>query len=56
MFRTNLDGRGGSKTEGDDGFINGTVSKLAFSPIGLKGAKLPVRPPVLAMGKGGEED
>ena len=56
MFRANLDGGGGSKIEGDDGFIYGTVSELAFSPIGLKSAKLPIRPPVLVMGKGGEED
>ena len=56
MFRTDLDRGGCSKTEGNNRFINGTVSKLALSSISLKGAKLPVRPPVVVVGKRSEED
>ena len=56
MLRTDLDRGGCGKTEGDDGFINGTMSKLALSSISLKGAKLPIRPPVVVMGESGEED
>ena len=56
MFRTDLDRGGCGKTEGDDGFINGTMSELALSSISLKGTKLPVRPPVVVMGERGKED
>ena len=38
MFRANLNGRWRSKTEGDDGMINGTMTELSFSFIGLKGS------------------
>ena len=55
MFRTYLNRGGGSKTEGDDGFINGTMSELALSSIGLKGTKLPIGPPVLIVGKRSEK-
>ena len=56
MFRTDLDRGGCSKTERDDRFINGPMSKLALSSISLKGTKLPIRPPVVVVGKRGEED
>ena len=56
MFRAYLNRGWSSKTEGDDGFINGTMSELALSSISLKGTKLPIGPPVLVMGKRGEED
>ena len=56
MFRTNLNRGGCGETERDDWFINGTVPELTLSPIGLKGAKLSIRPPVLIEGKGGKED
>ena len=56
VFRTDLDRGGCSETEGDDRFVNGTMSKLALSSICLKGAKLSVRPPVVVMGKRSEED
>ena len=32
------------------------MPKLALSSINLKGMKLPIRPPVVVMGKGGKED
>ena len=55
MFRTDLDGGGSGETERNNRFINGAMPELSFSPIGLKGAKLPIRPPVLVMGKRSEE-
>ena len=56
MFRTDLNRGGCGKTERNNGFINGAMSELALSSIGLKGTKLSVRPPVLIVGKRGEED
>ena len=56
MFGTDLDRRGGDKTEGDNGLINGMMSKLALCSIDLKGTELPIRPPVVGVGKGSEED
>ena len=56
MFRTDLDRGGCSETEGDNRFINGTMPKLALSSVSLKGTKLPVRPPIVVMGKRSEED
>ena len=56
MFRTDLDRGGCSETEGDNRFIDGTMSKLALSSVRLKGAKLSVRPPVVVIGKRSEED
>ena len=56
MFRTDLDRGGSGKTEGNDRFINGTMPKLTLCSISLKGAKLSVRPPVVVVGKRGEED
>ena len=32
------------------------MSELALSPIGLKGTQLPIRPPVVGVGKGSEEN
>ena len=49
-------GGGGSEAEGDDRLVNWTMSKLALSSISLKGTKLPVRPPVLTVGKGRKEE
>ena len=37
VFGTDLNGRRGSETEGDNRAINGAVSKLSFSSISLKG-------------------
>ena len=37
MFRTGLNGRGGSEAEGYNRSVNRTVTKLAFSSICLKG-------------------
>ena len=56
MFRTDLNRGGCGETKRDDGFINGTMPELTLSPIGLEGSKLPIRPPVLVVGKRGEED
>ena len=56
MFRTNLDRGWSGKTEGDDRFINGAVSKLALSSVSLKSSKLPIGPPVVVMGKSGKEE
>ena len=56
MFRTDLNRGWCGETERDDWFINGTMPELSLSPIGLKGTKLPIRPPVLIVGKRGEED
>ena len=56
MFRTDLDRGGCGKTERNDRFINGTMSKLTLSSISLKGTKLSIRPPVVVVGKRGEED
>ena len=56
MLRTDLDGGGSGETKRNDRFINGTMPKLALSPISLKGTKLSVRPPVVVVGKRGEED
>ena len=56
MFRTDLNRGGCGETERNDWFINGTVPELTLSPIGLEGTKLPIRPPVLVVGKRGEED
>ena len=50
MFRANLNGRRGSEAEGNNRVVNGTVSKLSFSPIDLRGPQLPVRPPVVLVG------
>ena len=50
VFGANLDGRGRSEAEGDDRTVNGAMTKLAFSPISLKGSQLPVRPPIVMMG------
>ena len=55
MFRTDLNGGGGGETERNDRFINGTMPELTLSPIGLEGTKLPIRPPVLVVGKRSEE-
>ena len=54
MFRTNLD-RGVSKTERNNRLINGTMSKLAFSSVHLKGPQFLIRPPVMLMGKGSKK-
>ena len=56
MLRADLNRGGCSKTEGDDRFVNGAMSKLALSSISLKSTKLPVGPPVLTMGKRGKEE
>ena len=56
MFQTDLNGGGRGKTERDNRFINGTMSELALSSISLKGTKLSIRPPVLVVGKRGEEN
>ena len=56
MFRADLDRGGCGEAEGDDRFINGTMSKLALSSISLKGVKLSIRPPVVGVGKRSEED
>ena len=56
MFRTNLNRGGRGETERNDGFIDGAVPKLSLSPVGLEGPKLPIRPPVLVVGKRSEED
>ena len=53
MLGTDLDRGRSSETKGDDGFVNWTVSKLALSPIDLKGTELSVRPPVLTVCKRG---
>ena len=55
MFRADLDRGGCGEAEGDDRFINGTMPELFLSPIGLEGTKLPIRPPVLVVGKRSEE-
>ena len=56
VLGTDLDRGGCGEAEGDDGFINGAMPKLALSSVSLKGTKLPVRPPVVVVGKRGEED
>ena len=56
MLRADLNRGGRVKTEGDNRFINGAVSELALCSIGLKGSKLSIRPPVLVVGKRGEEN
>ena len=56
MFRTDLNGGGCGETERNDRFINGAVPELTLSPVGLEGTKLPIRPPVLVVGKRSEED
>ena len=56
MLGTNLDRGGCGEAEGDSRFINGAMPKLAFSSISLKGTKLSIRPPVVVVGKGSEED
>ena len=56
MFGTDLNRGGCGETERNNRFINGAMSKLALSSISLEGTKLPVRPPVVVMGKRGEED
>ena len=56
MFGTDLYRGGCGETERDDGFVNGTMPELTLSPISLEGTKLPIRPPVLVVGKRGEED
>ena len=55
MFRTDLNRGGCGETEGNNGFINGAMPELTLSSISLEGTKLPIRPPVLVVGKRGEE-
>ena len=38
VFRTNLNGRRGSKAERDDGSVNRAMTELPFSSISLKGS------------------
>ena len=56
MFRTDLDRGGCGETEGNNRFINGTMPELTLSSVGLEGTKLPIRPPVLVVGKRSEEE
>ena len=56
MFRTNLNGGGRSETERNNGAINWSMAKLAFSPVSLKGSQLPIGPPIVGVCKGSEEN
>ena len=55
VFRANLNGGRRGEGEGYNRSINGAVSKLSFSSINLKGAKLPIGPPIVLVGEGSKE-